>query len=109
MDNPAEAVVSAGLRKDPTEFLKSIIHKPVVVKLNSGVDYRGAARGGWDVWPTCSANPAALAAIAGARARWLDGPLLPLPVARPRSVLASCADAAPWHAMQASSRASMAT
>ena len=41
MSNPAD-VVAAGLRKDPTEFLKSIIHKPVVVKLNSGVDYRGA-------------------------------------------------------------------
>lgn len=30
------------LRKQtPSEFLKQIIGKPVVVKLNSGVDYRG--------------------------------------------------------------------
>lgn len=29
--------------KTPAEFLKSIKGKPVVVKLNSGVDYRGEA------------------------------------------------------------------
>jgi len=28
-------------RQTPSEFLKQIIGKPVVVKLNSGVDYRG--------------------------------------------------------------------
>ena len=28
-------------RKTPSDFLKQIIGKPVVVKLNSGVDYRG--------------------------------------------------------------------
>ena len=28
-------------RQSPSEFLKQIIGKPVVVKLNSGVDYRG--------------------------------------------------------------------
>ena len=28
-------------RKGPAEFLKTIIGRPVVVKLNSGVDYRG--------------------------------------------------------------------
>jgi U6 snRNA-associated Sm-like protein LSm6 len=28
--------------KTPADFLKSIKGKPVVVKLNSGVDYRGA-------------------------------------------------------------------
>lgn len=28
-------------RQNPSEFLKQIIGKPVVVKLNSGVDYRG--------------------------------------------------------------------
>ncbi|VDP25544.1 unnamed protein product [Onchocerca flexuosa] len=27
-------------RQNPSEFLKQIIGKPVVVKLNSGVDYR---------------------------------------------------------------------
>lgn len=30
-----------GTTKTPTDFLKSIRGKPVVVKLNSGVDYRG--------------------------------------------------------------------
>lgn len=29
-------------KQTPSEFLKQIIGKPVVVKLNSGVDYRGA-------------------------------------------------------------------
>ncbi|VDN59589.1 unnamed protein product [Dracunculus medinensis] len=28
-------------RQSPSEFLKQIIGKPVVVKLNSGIDYRG--------------------------------------------------------------------
>ncbi|XP_063720570.1 U6 snRNA-associated Sm-like protein LSm6 [Symsagittifera roscoffensis] len=28
-------------KKTPRDFLKSVIGKPVVVKLNSGVDYRG--------------------------------------------------------------------
>ena len=28
-------------KQTPSEFLKQIIGKPVVVKLNSGVDYRG--------------------------------------------------------------------
>ena len=33
-------------KQTPSDFLKQIIGKPVVVKLNSGVDYRGkAARG----------------------------------------------------------------
>ncbi|KAK9807854.1 hypothetical protein WJX72_011386 [[Myrmecia] bisecta] len=31
----------AGSAKTPADFLKSIKGKPVVVKLNSGVDYRG--------------------------------------------------------------------
>ena len=31
--------------KTPADFLKSIKGKPVVVKLNSGVDYRGAPDG----------------------------------------------------------------
>lgn len=31
----------------PGEFLKEIQNKPVVVKLNSGVDYRGAAHSSW--------------------------------------------------------------
>lgn len=28
-------------RQSPSEFLKQIVGKPVVVKLNSGTDYRG--------------------------------------------------------------------
>ena len=31
-----------GAAKTPADFLKSIKGRPVVVKLNSGVDYRGA-------------------------------------------------------------------
>lgn len=30
-------------KQTPSDFLKQIIGKPVVVKLNSGVDYRGEA------------------------------------------------------------------
>jgi hypothetical protein len=32
---------SSGTTKTPADFLKSIRGRPVVVKLNSGVDYRG--------------------------------------------------------------------
>ena len=32
-----------GAVKTPSDFLKSIRGRPVVVKLNSGVDYRGIA------------------------------------------------------------------
>lgn len=28
-------------KQTPSEFLKNVIGRPVVVKLNSGVDYRG--------------------------------------------------------------------
>ena len=42
---PAAAAPAAGggdsRAKTPSDFLKSIKGKPVVVKLNSGVDYRG--------------------------------------------------------------------
>ena len=31
-------------KKTPRDFLKSVIGKPVVVKLNSGVDYRGMSK-----------------------------------------------------------------
>ena len=34
-------------KQAPSEFLKQIIGKPVVVKLNSGVDYRGEILCGW--------------------------------------------------------------
>lgn len=33
--------MSTGASKSPAEFLKAIKGKPVLVKLNSGVDYRG--------------------------------------------------------------------
>jgi U6 snRNA-associated Sm-like protein LSm6 len=39
----AEAGVVQGEAKTPSDFLKSIRGKPVIVKLNSGVDYRGEA------------------------------------------------------------------
>jgi U6 snRNA-associated Sm-like protein LSm6 len=29
-------------KNNPADFLKTVIGRPVVVKLNSGVDYRGA-------------------------------------------------------------------
>lgn len=35
--------VPTGAAKTPSDFLKSIKGKPVLVKLNSGVDYRGAS------------------------------------------------------------------
>lgn len=35
--------VPTGAAKTPSDFLKSIKGKPVLVKLNSGVDYRGVA------------------------------------------------------------------
>ena len=37
----AAPAADAGSAKTPADFLKSIRGKPVVVKLNSGVDYRG--------------------------------------------------------------------
>lgn len=33
----------SGSTKTPADFLKSIRGRPVVVKLNSGVDYRGSS------------------------------------------------------------------
>jgi len=32
---------ATGQRKTPNEFLKQVIGRPVVVKLNNGIDYRG--------------------------------------------------------------------
>ena len=37
----ADAQPVQGLSRTPADFLKSIKGKPVIVKLNSGVDYRG--------------------------------------------------------------------
>lgn len=39
------AEVAPGMSKKPADFLKSIKGKPVMVKLSSGVDYRGEKRG----------------------------------------------------------------
>lgn len=44
MSEAAEAAPNAS-SKTPADFLKSIKGKPVVVKLNSGVDYRGERPG----------------------------------------------------------------
>ncbi len=37
----ASATPAAAKKNDPADFLKTILGRPVVVKLNSGVDYRG--------------------------------------------------------------------
>jgi U6 snRNA-associated Sm-like protein LSm6 len=34
-------MADAAKKRTPTDFLNSVIGRPVVVKLNSGVDYRG--------------------------------------------------------------------
>ncbi|KAK1307037.1 hypothetical protein QJS10_CPA10g01633 [Acorus calamus] len=41
MSSGGEKAASGGSVKTPADFLKSIRGRPVVVKLNSGVDYRG--------------------------------------------------------------------
>ena len=38
------AIDNMSRKQTPSEFLKQIIGRPVVVKLNSGVDYRGMCR-----------------------------------------------------------------
>lgn len=40
-DTAEQTGVTTGVSKTPAEFLKAIKGKPVLVKLNSGVDYRG--------------------------------------------------------------------
>ena len=42
-DAAAAAPAAGGDKKTPSEFLKNVLGRPVVVKLNSGVDYRGAS------------------------------------------------------------------
>merc|ERR1712235_12941 len=39
--NLGTVTMTTNQRQDPSDFLKQIIGRPVVVKLNSGVDYRG--------------------------------------------------------------------
>ena len=43
--------------KKVTEFLKTILGRPVVVKLNSGVDYRGEERAPRRSWLARNARP----------------------------------------------------
>jgi hypothetical protein len=40
------AAAAGETKRTPSEFLKQVLGRPVVVKLNSGVDYRGARRRG---------------------------------------------------------------
>lgn len=40
-DSKAVVASSSVAKKNPTDFLKQVIGKPVIVKLNSGVTYRG--------------------------------------------------------------------
>lgn len=42
MSGTTTAAPPVGSAKTPADFLKSIRGRPVVVKLNSGVDYRGS-------------------------------------------------------------------
>jgi len=37
----SSSAAGAPAKRDPTAFLKSVLGKPVQVRLNSGVDYRG--------------------------------------------------------------------
>ena len=43
-------------KQTPSEFLKLIIGRPVVVKLNSGVDYRGITSFRFDLQLTRMSN-----------------------------------------------------
>jgi len=44
-------------KRDPSDFLKTVIGRPVVVKLNSGVDYRGARHARACSMPLLCARP----------------------------------------------------
>lgn len=48
----------------PSDFLKNIIGRPVLVKLNSGVDYRGAY---FEADPVCGAIPVKFASSSAVR------------------------------------------
>mmetsp|Transcript_19416 Transcript_19416/g.23622 ORF Transcript_19416/g.23622 Transcript_19416/m.23622 type:complete len:93 (-) Transcript_19416:2281-2559(-) len=39
--NSGENQPGKGKKKTPSDFLKQVVGRPVIVKLNSGVDYRG--------------------------------------------------------------------
>lgn len=38
---PSETKLDATAKKSPSDFLKQVLGKPVIVQLNSGVTYRG--------------------------------------------------------------------
>jgi len=40
-DATAEAAPAAANKRSPSDFLKSVLGRPVRVKLNSGIEYRG--------------------------------------------------------------------
>ena len=45
----------ATAKNNPSDFLKTVLGRPVVVKLNSGVDYRGVQNPN-DARETCAAH-----------------------------------------------------
>ena len=70
-DAAAAAPAAAGDKKTPSEFLKNVLGRPVVVKLNSGVDYRGASTSAAGHLPASlllAAPPRALLLRSGVRA-----------------------------------------
>lgn len=58
----------AGEGKDPSSFLGDIIGNPVIVKLNSGVVYKGTERNHWHLSRPISWRIEALAGPAAAAA-----------------------------------------
>jgi U6 snRNA-associated Sm-like protein LSm6 len=41
MADDGKGAAAAVTKRNPSDFLKQVLGRPVVVKLNSGVDYRG--------------------------------------------------------------------
>ena len=44
IESAAETLQNGKAKYQPSEFLKSVLGRPVIVKLNSGVDYRGVSK-----------------------------------------------------------------
>jgi U6 snRNA-associated Sm-like protein LSm6 len=42
---PAASVIAGAPKRSPSEFLKSVIGRPVLVRLNTGADYKGERDG----------------------------------------------------------------
>jgi hypothetical protein len=89
----ADAPPAQGLSKTPADFLKSIKGKPVIVKLNSGVDYRGrpALGGGAHSAVTKQHQTAACALQRKRKHPAVTPPLKPLEIKRQASWRASTA------------------